>query len=308
MKYIISFVNFLNYSSKWLSEESKKLITNLSGKSSRSKDLSYMSDEEIQPENIFMSYTLIFAYILFLSLYWIGNKIINFFAYFLGDTKKCLDSNETITQENTSEFSTVINHLDKTKIIEPIDPKYTAEDLINKMLFEISSDIGCGRHANAQKTMSFILKQDEITLNAFVSAYAKMLYHLNPKMFYLTLLLFKKCRNKLAIQKMNELIETHSFCFSLKNVVSAIKFLDSDLVVGDNKILLILYYTGQYEKMRHLIKSGYKPHNLKCKTVVHFVDSIDGDTSDSFFNYLSFYPTDEQYGKQLSDLIYKNLN
>ena len=304
MKYILNLSNNLIFGFRWNKVKLTEFLNKLFSKKQNS------SNEDCEQENIIVAYLTGFVLFFIVILWGISYKLFKLLESLGDGSKNHIDHDESNTNQNESSFDLIplVNSLENKKIIDPIVPKYTAEDLINKMLFEMSSDIGCGRHGQAQKTMSYILRQDEDTMNAFVKVYIKMKYHQNPKMFYLTMLLFKKCRNNLTIEKMNSILEMHSFYFTLDNLKAAIKFLGKDLAIGGNKILLILYYTNQFDKMNLLIKIGYNPRNLKCKDITHFCRVPDGDSSEAFLNYLTFSPKPEIKGKYLTELIYKNKN
>lgn len=178
------------------------------------------------------------------------------------------------------------------------------EEIVEDLIFEISSDISCGRASKAVETLHFFLKDNDQVKSILLKSYFSNEYHLNPDMFEITLLLLSTCDFNYRVKSLNKLINRRPLHFKKEQLLTISKELGSDIIISDATPLLLCYLAKDLDKVFLYLSLGYKPENVLCKAIFYGCSSKSSIAAETFHHILKYEPKPEYLGQNL-DVVFE---
>jgi hypothetical protein len=195
---------------------------------------------------------------------------------------------------------------DNGPYVEEPNRQLTPTEIIEAMLFEVNSDICCGRSDRAVNTIRFYLK-DEQTQNLSLNIYFKKEYHFDGDMLQITKLMLDLCNAKFRNATLSHMINLRPLHYKYEHLEELLLISDTAVLKLDSTPLLICYLAKEYDKLELFLRFGYSAHKIQCREYRYDYSKMDGDGT-YFYNVKTFKPNSEFNNMMLYEVLeFENL-
>lgn len=149
--------------------------------------------------------------------------------------------------------------------------KETAQEIAEKLIFEISSDIKCNRKDKAIQTLDFFTKNkaDKQVFRFFRKIYFLYGYHLDPDLFETTMKFLSRSGNSVIEKSLKEMINKFPLNYNAEHLEALLNIAEHLKIQTnlDSTPLLTCYLAKDFEKIDILLSFKYDPFKINGRSI-----------------------------------------